>query len=149
MIRGIAGAAVAVAAGSALAAGGAAAANAAPAPGSGGGETPVVNCRQDTVTEPSDIIMTCADANSGFTDIDWYAWNDQFAVGTAHKFWNDCDPACYKGTFHQQDVWIALYDPDETADGQTAFSTISVVDGQGARSSSLPGFPFEGEQLFP
>src|SRR5699024_4533855 len=133
----------------AMTAGAAATATAAPLPGSSDGGTPVVNCRHQTVTEPADIIMTCADANSGFTDIDWYAWTDQFAVGTAHKFWNDCDPACYKGTFHQEDVWIALYDQDESTDGQQAFSTISVVDDQGVRSSSLPGFPFEGERLFP
>lgn len=148
MIKRIAGTAMAAAAGAALTVGTAAGAGAAPA-GSGGGGTPVIDCAHQAVTEPADIIMTCGDANSGFTDIDWYAWNGQFAVGTAHKFWNDCDPACYQGTFHQQDVWIALYAPAETADGQTAFSTIGVVDDQGVRSSSLPGFPFEGQQLFP
>lgn len=146
MIRRITAAAAAGAAGLVLT--GAIAGTAAAAP-LGGGTTPVEDCAQQTVTEPTDIIMTCGDANSGFKDIRWYLWTDQVAIGTAHKFWNTCDPSCAAGTMREEGAWIALHTPAQSMDGQRAFSTVSMLDGQGVRTSTLPGFPFAGQYLFP
>ncbi len=142
---GAAAAALAVAAAGTAALG--APATAAP-PSSLDGATQVVDCAHELVKEPADIILFCGDANGGFTDITWYLWTDQLAVGTANKYWNDCDPTCYQGTFHKEPVWIALHDVAATDDGP-AFRTLTSVDDSGPHDVPLPGFPVTGPIDFP
>ncbi|GAA4823506.1 hypothetical protein [Tomitella cavernea] len=112
------------------------------------GATQVVDCAHELVKEPADIIIFCGDANGGFTDITWHLWTDQLAVGTANRYWNDCDPACYQGTFHKEPVWIALHDV-AAADQGPAFRTLTSVDASGPHDVPLPGFPVSGPIDFP
>lgn len=116
--------------------------------GSFDGATPVLNCAHDPATMPSNITIYCGDGNGGFTDITWHLWTDQVAVGTANKFWVECDPACYNGTLHKEPVWIALHDVEPTDRG-LAFHTVTAVDPSGPHDVTLPGFPFIGPVDFP
>ena len=57
-------------------------------------------------TKPSNYVISCADANSGWTGVTWSSWTNARATGTGTFYQNDCTPNCaagkvikYKATF--------------------------------------------------
>jgi hypothetical protein len=59
----------------------------------------VSNCGiQKPTVKPTELIITCADANERATRIRWLTWTSTFAAGTTTLVANDCEPDCADGT---------------------------------------------------
>lgn len=66
------------------------------------------NCNE-LVYKPSDIIITCADANIAMENAHWHTWTLTSATGTADYVVNDCIPNCAEGHFHRYRANVELY----------------------------------------
>ncbi len=62
-----------------------------------------------TGSAPRTIVVTCADANYGFTNLAWEQWGNPVTYGHGIKYVNDCTPTCAAGTFKKTTVTIELY----------------------------------------
>jgi hypothetical protein len=60
--------------------------------------------------KPSKYVISCADANSEFTDLHWFGWGDATAYATGEARWNDCQPTCVAGHWRSQAVTIWAWD---------------------------------------
>ena len=65
-------------------------------------------CGQTSST-PRSIVVSCADANYGFTNLAWEQWGNPVTYGHGIKYVNDCTPTCAAGTFTKTSVTIELY----------------------------------------
>ena len=65
-------------------------------------------CGQTSST-PRSIVVSCADANYGFTNLAWEQWGNPVTYGHGIKYVNDCTPTCAAGTFKKTSVTIELY----------------------------------------
>ncbi len=61
-------------------------------------------------TTPRTLVISCADANSEFSDLRWYAWGDATAYATGVARWNDCTPTCVAGTWKSAPVTVWAWD---------------------------------------
>jgi hypothetical protein len=86
----------------------------------------VVDCLDKYATNPSDIIITCADANMGVEKIEWESWNTVEASGRGVFYENDCNPDCASGQILRQDAVISLSRIQKDKCGKSVF-TESVV----------------------
>ncbi len=66
-------------------------------------------CGQAPQFAPTSIIVACADANYGFTDLAWTQWGHPIAYGHGTMFRNDCTPTCVAGTIKRTSVTVELY----------------------------------------
>ena len=112
------------------------------------GRTVVLDCASSPQRMPDTIIIACGDGNGLFRNIHWTSWRNDRAEGTAEKVWVDCTPSCHRGTPRSRQVSIALHDVRHTAAGAT-FASLTSYDDRGARTVSLPGFPYRGDWMFP
>lgn len=112
------------------------------------GRTVVLDCGHQPQRMPSRIIIFCGDGNGGFRDINWNAWGNEMAHGSATKYWVDCVPTCARGTLRTSPAGISLHDPRQTSAGMT-FSRIVLHEGNRQRTTTLSGFQHSGDNLFP
>lgn len=89
-----------------------AAASPVPAPGStgpvGGSHAPAARVAADCggpapaqgalSTDPSRIVITCADGGIGLQGMHWTAWGAALATGNGTLWFNECTPDCASGT---------------------------------------------------
>ena len=66
-------------------------------------------CGQAPQFAPTSIVVACADANYGFTNLAWTQWGNPTAYGRGTMVVNDCTPTCAAGTFKRSPVTIELY----------------------------------------
>jgi len=52
------------------------------------------------VSAPSELVISCADANYELTKLHWHGWGSSSASATAVASANDCTPNCAAGHFH-------------------------------------------------
>ncbi len=85
-------------------------ANAAPsAPSSSATTNYIVNCAGKTVTKPTSIVITCADAGVAINKIKWSSWDLNAAKGSGVLSWNTCLPkTCVAGVTVKYPVSITL-----------------------------------------
>ncbi len=60
--------------------------------------------------KPSTYVISCADANSEFTNLHWIGWGDATAYATGEARWNDCQPTCVAGHWRSEPVTIWAWD---------------------------------------
>jgi hypothetical protein len=68
------------------------------------------NMRQ-IMTEPSTLVLSCADVNSEFTDLHWIGWGNNTAYASGEARWNDCTPTCVDGHWHTTAITLWTWDP--------------------------------------
>jgi hypothetical protein len=61
--------------------------------------TRVLTCTEKLDTKPSSYIISCADANAGWTGMSWSQWNSTSAIGHGLLHQNNCTPNCASGKF--------------------------------------------------
>ncbi|MCX6431765.1 MAG: hypothetical protein NTX29_02950 [Actinobacteria bacterium] len=72
-------------------------------------DTVVVNCLGKQVTQPKQIVVTCADAAVTVMKIDWSSWTANGARGTGTLAWNTCLPkTCVAGIVEIYKVRVSL-----------------------------------------
>lgn len=59
------------------------------------------------VSEPSSLVIACADANFRLADLRWHAWGSRTATATGNAVVNDCTPNCAAGRFHSYRVAVS------------------------------------------
>ncbi|MGH3733501.1 MAG: hypothetical protein ACRDVC_09040 [Acidimicrobiales bacterium] len=66
---------------------------------------------KDLAVKPSTYVISCADANSEYTDLHWSGWGDETAYATGEARWNDCTPTCVAGHWRSEPVTLWVWDP--------------------------------------
>lgn len=59
--------------------------------------TYLIGCGRQPVTRPSEVRLTCADANTALTNVHWTSWGGPEAAATATYVENGCTPSCAAG----------------------------------------------------
>lgn len=58
--------------------------------------------------KPTDLVLTCADANTMLTELTWAGWSNGRAKGAGTFEVNDCQPTCVAGTTREYPVRVLL-----------------------------------------
>jgi hypothetical protein len=99
------------------------------------------NCTSPSF-EPTAIRVACADGGWNLTDLTWTSWTSASATGTGTLIYNDCEPSCVAGHFHQvHGTLVVLTDPQPTSSGQLVWT-------QMRETPWIPGYatgPMHGE----
>lgn len=85
----------------------------------------VINCIE-AVSQPSELVLYCADAGQILTSISWSSWGDDTASGTGQSVTNTCMPNCAEGDFVTVDVDLTLYDLVES-EGRLVYRKVNMV----------------------
>lgn len=99
----------------------------------------IVACGGSRVLRPSSFVISCADANTALTKIDWRSWGPRGATATATYMFNDCTPTCVAGHDHADPATVTLSDPEHTAHG-VEFATLKVTYATSATASKRFSF---------
>lgn len=81
--------------------------------------------------KPTELVLSCADANSMLTEMTWSGWSNGRAKGAGAYEANDCTPTCAAGTFRTYPARVLLTKPKVQA-GQRVF-TKAVITFTGAK----------------
>ncbi|QIS21524.1 hypothetical protein [Nocardia terpenica] len=101
---------------------------------SAAGSAHVRDCRSQLQARPSEIVLTCADANHSVSDITWESWTSDSAQGSGTENKNTCEPSCAEGQHLSAPVTIRLSNP---ADGVFTQLEITQHDGK-SETERLP-----------
>jgi hypothetical protein len=72
----------------------------------------LVPCKAfDLAVKPSTYVVSCADANSEFTDLHWTDWGSETAYATGVAKWNDCTPTCVNGHWRSEPATLWAWNP--------------------------------------
>jgi hypothetical protein len=93
-----------------------------------GNENPIsiFNCLDEYESQPSNLIITCADANMGVENIIWKSWNNIEASGEGIFYENNCSPDCASGRIIRQKAEIQLSNIQRDKSGKSVFTEIIV-----------------------
>lgn len=69
----------------------------------------IFDCSSQSLSEPSTLILTCADANTLVKELHWKNWGSPTATATGIGSWNDCTPDCASGKWKSAPVTISAY----------------------------------------
>jgi hypothetical protein len=98
------------------------------------------NAAYDASTEPTSIVIACADDGIRFESLSWSSWTQTSAVGSGQLWENNCIPYCAAGTFHQYPASVTLSDPVDSVNGPVFSSLVAsftVAGPNGAKTESL------------
>jgi hypothetical protein len=70
--------------------------------------TRVLTCTGKLTSKPATYVMSCADANAGWTNMTWSVWNASSATGHGILRQNDCTPTCVAGKFINYRATVTL-----------------------------------------
>lgn len=93
--------------------------------------TPVVTCKGELKTEPSQIVLS-GDGTAFVTGLLWTGWGSNGATGSGTLKLDNCDPNCAQGTLTGYEATIVLSDLTGYVGG-AAYATMMVA---------APGSPF-------
>jgi hypothetical protein len=68
----------------------------------------LLTCSEKLTTKPSTYVLSCADANAGWTGVSWSRWNATSALGRGILRQNDCTPNCVSGKFINYRATVTL-----------------------------------------
>lgn len=80
----------------------------------------------NTVQQPKELVLYCADAGQIVQNIRWFNWGLSSATGEGIVYTKLCDPNCAEGQVAQSDVKITLMEPREI-NGVSVFSVIQLL----------------------
>lgn len=86
----------------------------------------IFNCVDEYESQPSNLIITCADANMGVDNIVWKSWNNIEASGEGIFYENNCSPDCASGRIIRQKAEIQLSNIQRDKSGKSVFTEIIV-----------------------
>lgn len=98
----------------------------------------LLDCSGTPVRQPTQFVLSCADANSSLVNVTWRSWGGAQATGTGKYVENNCIPDCSRG----DDV---AYPVQITADGlvrkgsSAAYRRITATFTEKAPASSVGG----------
>ena len=87
----------------------------------------VSECGYGYAKEPSEIILTCADAGIRLTNLTFTNWSKELAKGSGSLVTNDCNPNCAEGSDVTYPVEITLSVPKNDSNGKLIFSRLDLV----------------------
>lgn len=61
--------------------------------------------------KPATMVISCADADSEFTNLHWMGWGNNTAYASGEARWNDCTPTCVDGHWHSTPATVWAWDP--------------------------------------
>ena len=67
-------------------------------------------CSNSVTRQPSQLVASCADANSLVAKLKWTQWGDTTAYATGVGRWNDCTPTCVAGHWRSEPVTVWAWD---------------------------------------
>jgi hypothetical protein len=119
--------------------------------GCGGGDDEKVlfpsGCTNPTY-KPTQIIVTCADANTVLKGIKWSDYGSDSAEGAGTASVNACDPNCAAGKFQQFPATVKLSNPKDCRKDVRQFThlvlTYTGARPQGASASLTEDYPCNG-----
>jgi len=85
--------------------------------------------------KPTQIIVTCGDANTVVQKISWKSYGEMSAEGSGTAAVNACDPNCADGKFEKFPATVALSKPKDCGKGVTQFTSL-VMTYTGAKPGS-------------
>lgn len=98
------------------------------------------NCTTPSV-EPSEIVLACADNNALLTGLHWTSWTATSATAVGTLEYNDCNPYCAAGHFHDvPGTQVTLTAPVQAGNGLVVWSKVQ-------ESPEPPGYatgPYHG-----
>jgi O-Glycosyl hydrolase family 30 len=109
----------------------------------------MINCQNTAQVEPSQFILTCADAGERLTGMTWSSWGTT-ATGSGTEQVNDCTPDCADGTFHSYPVNVTLsggapMPPDSNVTAGDYYTTMTIsYPGSRPAVGSPGGSPAQG-----
>jgi hypothetical protein len=68
-------------------------------------------CTGSMTSAPNNIVLSCADGNTGFAKLKWYAWGDYTAYATGLYVQNLCKPTCVAGKWAEIPVTLYAWAP--------------------------------------
>lgn len=85
------------------------------------------NCTSPSF-EPTDIIVTCADAGWVLEHLVWTSWTSTTATATGTLVYKVCTPSCAQGHFQQvPGARVLLSDPRQSAGGQLVWTRLQEI----------------------
>ncbi len=69
----------------------------------------IFDCSTTSHIAPSNMVLTCADANTLVKNLTWSGWGEPTATATGIGSWNDCTPTCAGGKWKSASVTISAY----------------------------------------
>jgi hypothetical protein len=82
------------------------------------------DCQTPTI-EPTEMILTCADAGVRIEGLHWTSWTNVSASAIGTLVYNDCTPTCAGGQFHYvPNAQVTLSVPVVGAAGQVVWSMV-------------------------
>ena len=98
--------------------------------------------------KPTQIIVTCADANTVLKGISWKSYGSDTASGSATANVNTCDPNCAAGTIHTFRAVVKHSKPKDCRKNVRQFThlvlTYTGARPQGASASLTEDYPCNG-----
>lgn len=94
-------------------------------PASAADRAKVNNCGELEV-KPTDLVLSCADANTMLTELTWRGWSNSRATGVGTYEVNDCKPTCVAGTTRSYPVRVVLGTPKDQ-DGARVLSKVTMT----------------------
>src|SRR3954447_9286963 len=101
------------------------------------------DCQKATY-KPTQIVMTCADANTSVTGIAWKSYGEKTAAGSGTVNFNACVPSCVAGKVQKAPAAVALSKPKDCGSDQQ-FTVATVV----AKGAKIAGASSKLTQTFP
>jgi hypothetical protein len=74
--------------------------------------------------KPTQIIVTCGDANTVVQQITWKSYGEKSANGSGTAAVNDCDPNCAAGHALKSPATVVLSKPKDCGNGVTQFTSL-------------------------
>ena len=68
----------------------------------------IMTCTQKLTSKPATYLLSCADANAGWTGMSWSNWGARSATGHGFLRQNDCKPNCVSGKFIDYRATVTL-----------------------------------------
>lgn len=93
-------------------------------PASAAPRAQVNNCGELEI-KPTDLVLSCADANAMLTELTWRGWSNSRATGVGTYEVNDCQPTCVAGTTRSYPVRVVLGTP-KVQDGTRVLSKLTM-----------------------
>ena len=99
--------------------------------------THVMTCSRTLSVKPRTYVISCADANSGWSNVTWSSWSTATAVGRGTYYQNDCSPNCAAGKIVKYAATIHLTKVITRASSGKLFSEAVIKYSVNAKTKTL------------
>jgi len=68
----------------------------------------LIDCTGKPVAEPTEVVLTCADAGIGAERLSWASWSEPHAIALGNVSVNSCTPSCVADTFSTYKIVLVV-----------------------------------------